>query len=55
MATKRQRYMISVDEELFGEIEDYRYNNRFPTMSKATANLLRLAIDYVKTNKKEKN
>lgn len=44
MATKRPRYMISVDDEMFNEIEDFRFQNRFQTRSEATAELIRLGL-----------
>lgn len=58
MATKRPRYMISVDEEMFKEIEDFRFKNRYDTRSKATAELIRLGLEQLKsehTNKIEIN
>ena len=45
MATNRPRYMISVDEEMFNEIEDFRFQNRFQTRSAATAELIRLGLN----------
>ena len=47
MATKKPRYMISVDEDMYHEIEDFRYENRFPTRSEATAELIRLGLEAV--------
>lgn len=48
MATKRPRYMISVDEKMFKEIEDFRYQKRFPTRSEATTELIRLGLESLK-------
>lgn len=45
MATKRHRYMISVDDEMFEQIENFRFENRYPTRSEATAALLRLGLE----------
>lgn len=45
MATKRPRYMISVDDEMFNAIEDFRFENRFQTRSEATAELIRLGLE----------
>lgn len=45
--TNRPRYMISVDDETFQKIEDFRFQNRFPTRSKATAELIRRGLDSV--------
>ena len=51
MATKKPRYMISVDDKMFNEIEDFRFENRFPTRSEATAELIRLGLDALKREK----
>lgn len=48
MATKKQRYMISVDDDMFKEIEDFRYERRFPTRSEATTELIRLGLESLK-------
>lgn len=48
MATKKPRYMISVDDNMFDEIEDYRYEKRFPTRSEATTELIRLGLEAIK-------
>lgn len=53
MATKKPRYMISVDDEMFFEIEDFRYENRFPTRSEATAALIRLGLEQIKKEREE--
>lgn len=44
MATDRPRYTVSVDDELFKKIEDYRFKNRFATRSEATVELLKLGL-----------
>ena len=57
MVTKRPRYMISVDEKMFSEIEDFRFQNRFQTRSEATAELIRLGLEVVRErliNQKER-
>ena len=48
MATKRPRYMISVDNEMFNAIEDFRFEHRFQTRSEATAELIRLGLESIK-------
>ena len=48
MATNRPRYTVSVDEELFQEIENFRFENRFQTRSEATVALLRLGLEALK-------
>ncbi len=53
MATKKPRYMISVDDDMFAEIEDFRYEKRFPTRSEATAELIRLGLEAIKKERQE--
>lgn len=48
MATNKPRYTVSVDNELFEQIEDFRYANRFPTRSDATAELIRKGLEAMK-------
>ncbi len=47
MATKKPRYMISVDNEMFNAIEDFRFERRFQTRSEATAELIRLGLEAI--------
>lgn len=44
MATDKPRFTISVDDDLFQQIEDYRFSHRFNTRSEATSALLRLGL-----------
>ena len=44
MATDRPRYTVSVDNELFQQIEDFRFERRFQTRSEATVELIRLGL-----------
>lgn len=53
MATKKPRYMISVDNNMFDAIEDYRYEKRFPTRSEATTELIRLGLEAIKKEREE--
>ena len=48
MATKKPRYMISVNNDMFQAIEDFRFNRRFQTRSAATAELIRIGIEALK-------
>ena len=52
MATDRHRYTISIDHELFQKIEDFRFQNRFPTRSEASEALIRLGLRAVENQKK---
>lgn len=40
--------MISVDDEMFDAIEDFRFENRFKTRSEATAELIRIGLKSLK-------
>lgn len=51
MPTKRPRFSVIVDEELLMEIEDFRFENRFPSRSAAAVELIRLGIDQIKKEK----
>ena len=53
MATNRPRYMISVDNEMFKAIENFRYERRYPTRSEATAELIRLGLETLKKEQKQ--
>ncbi len=44
MATERPRYTVSVDNEMFQQIEDFRFERRFNTRSEATVELIRLGL-----------
>ena len=48
MATDRPRYKVSVDNELFQQIEDFRFERRFQTRSEATVELIRLGLESLK-------
>lgn len=54
MSTNRPRYTVSVDDEMFSRIEDFRFENRFQTRSEATVELIRLGLEVVEKRKKEK-
>ena len=60
MATDKPRYSITVDEDTFRRIEDFRFDNRFQSRSEATLELIKLgmgAFDIVseKTGMAEKD
>ena len=52
LATKKQRYMISVDDAMFREIEDFRYEKCYPTRSEATSELIRLGLEVIKEERR---
>ena len=45
--------MISVYEEMFHAIEDYRFEKRFQTRSEATSELIRLGLEALKRDQQE--
>ena len=45
MATDKPRYTVSVDNDLFQRIEDFRFEHRFQTRSEATVELIRLGLE----------
>ena len=48
MVTIRPRYTVSVDNDLFKKIEDFRFENRFQTRSESTVELIRLGLEALK-------
>ena len=53
MSTNRPRYTVSVDDDMFEKIEDFRFENRFQTRSEATVELIRLGLEAVEEKKKK--
>ena len=41
MPTEKPRYTVIVDEELLKEIDDFRFENRYPSRSAATLDLIK--------------
>lgn len=55
MATNKPRYTVSVDNEMFEAIENFRFENRYQTRSEATVELIRLGLEQLrKENTTEK-
>lgn len=54
MATNRPRYTVSVDDDMFKKIEDFRYENRYPNRAEATVELIRLGLEVVEKREQEK-
>ena len=53
MSTNKPRYTVSVDQELFRQIEDFRFENRFQTRSEATVELIRRGLEALKKEQEE--
>ena len=54
MATDKPRYTVSVDNDLFQRIEDFRFEHRFQTRSEATVELIRLGLEALKKEQEQK-
>ena len=52
MPTEKPRYCITVDDETLKEIDDFRFENRYNSRSKATLELIRMGLESLKTNEK---
>jgi len=44
MPTEKPRYSIVVDDDLFKQIDDFRFENRYSSRSAATIALIRLGL-----------
>ena len=51
MATDKPRYSITLDEDMFQAIEDFRYTFRYPNRNQATVELIRLGLEALKKEK----
>ncbi|MCL2697767.1 MAG: hypothetical protein FWE74_06775 [Oscillospiraceae bacterium] len=54
MATDKPRYSITLDDELFEQVENFRFENRFQTRNQATVELIRLGLEVIKNQEKKK-
>lgn len=54
MPTKKPRYTVIVDDELLKKIDDFRFENRYPSRSAATLELIRLGMEQLKKEQQEK-
>lgn len=55
MSTDRARYTVSLDDEMFQKVEDFRFENRFQTRSQATVELIRLGLEMAEKMKEEED
>ena len=53
MPTEKPRYCITVDDETLKEIDDFRFENRYNSRSKAPLELIRMGLESLKTNEKD--
>jgi metal-responsive CopG/Arc/MetJ family transcriptional regulator len=53
MPTEKPRYTVIVDEELLKRIDDFRFENRYPSRSAATLELIKLGMKQLEKEQKE--
>lgn len=53
MPTAQPRCIITVSEELLARIQDYRFDNRFPSRSAAIIDLIQKGLQVVENQEKE--
>lgn len=54
MPTEKPRYTVIVDEDLLRRIDDFRFENRYPSRSAATLELIRLGMETLDKQQKKK-
>jgi len=52
MPTEKPRYTVIVDDETLKKIDDFRFENRYPSRSAATLELIRLGMKTLKDQEK---
>lgn len=55
MPTQKPRYTVIVDEELLKKIDDFRFENRYPSRSAATLELIRLGMESIKKEQEDQS
>lgn len=53
MPTEKPRFTMIVDEELLKEIDDFRFENRYPSRSAATIDLIRRGIEQLQKDQEK--
>lgn len=54
MPTKKPRYTVVMDEEMLQKIDDFRFENRFPSRCAATLELIRLGMESLEREKEKR-
>lgn len=54
MPTQKPRYTVIVDEDMLQEIDDFRFENRYPSRSAATLELIRMGLQQMEVKKRRK-
>ncbi len=52
MPTEKPRYTVIVDEQMLQAIDDFRFENRYPSRSAATLELIRLGLKQLEQERK---
>ena len=52
MATEKPRYSITLEQELFDQVEDFRFENRYKNRNEATIALIKLGLEALKKQDK---
>lgn len=53
MPTEKPRFTVIVDEELLKEIDDFRFENRYPSRFAATIDLIRRGIEQLQKDQEK--
>ena len=53
MPTEKPRFTVIVDEELLKEIDGFRFENRYPSRSAATIDLIRRGIEQLQKDQEK--
>lgn len=53
MPTEKPRYTVIVDEDLLKRIDDFRFENRYPSRSAATLELIKLGMEQLEKEQAE--
>lgn len=54
MPTDKPRITVVVDDEMLQQIEDFRFENRYPSRSASMVELIRLGIEQIRREQAEK-
>jgi len=55
MPTEKPRCTLIIDDKLFEKVDDFRFENRYPSRSAAVMELIRLGLEaFEKQNKNKK-
>ena len=55
MATQKPRYSITLDKDMFEEVENFRFEHRYQTRNQATIALIRLGLDAVREQQNQQS